>query len=82
MPFNQAAAGAQGQKQFKPQSGKGQRYEKKDKSTVSPSTGATKSGKKEKSEQKKYVTKQKKEEKSSSAKPVEANAAQWRVTRR
>lgn len=81
MPFNQAAAGAQGQKQFKPQSGKGQRYEKKEKSTSSPSTGASKSGKKEKSEQKKYVTKQKKEEKSS-VKPVEANAAQWRVAHR
>jgi hypothetical protein len=76
MPFNQAAVGGQGQKQFKPQSGKGQRYEKKEKSTSSPSTGTNKSGKKEKSEQKKYVTKQKKEEKSSSSKPVELNAAQ------
>jgi hypothetical protein len=71
----QSPAGAQGgQKQFKPQSGKGQRYEKK--STSSPSTGANKSGKKQTSEQKKYVTKAKKEEKTTSAvKPVEANAA-------
>lgn len=71
---------SQGQKQFKPQSGKGPRYEKKEKSTSSPSTGTNKSGKKDKSEQKKYVTKQKKDDKSSASKPVEANAAQWIVT--
>jgi hypothetical protein len=73
MPFNPTAATP---KQFKPQSSKGQRYEKKEK-TSSPSTGAQKSGKKEKNpnEQKKYVTKQKKEEKNAST-PVEGNAAQ------
>ena len=82
MPFNQAAVSGQGQKQFKPQSGKGQRYEKKEKSTSSPSTGTNKSGKKDKAGvQQKYVTKQKKEEKekdnkSSASKPVEVNAAQ------